>query len=74
MIQTIIIIICLSIIAIVALICYTSYKMRTFMANHEVLEKITEQLDWLKSDYRLNSQMLDKVWYSLQEIKECLQK
>lgn len=55
-----------------ALICYTSYKIYTFRTNHEALDEINRQLDWLKCDYRLNSDMLDKVWDNLQEIKQYL--
>lgn len=62
-------IICLSIIAIVALICYTSYKIHTFKANHKTLDEINQTLGWLKSNYKLNSDMLDEVWDSIQEIK-----
>lgn len=66
------IIICLSIIAIVALICYTSYKIHTFKSNHKVLNEISDKLGWLKSDYKINSDMLDKAWYNIQEIKTYL--
>lgn len=70
MIQTIII--CLSLIAIVALICYTCYKTHIYKANQEVLDEIHRTLGWLKSDCRENSNWIEKIWDNIQEIKSYL--
>lgn len=66
------IIICLTIIAIVALICYTSYKIHTFKGNRDILDNIRDKLEWLKSDYFRNNYKLDKINDNVQEIKQFL--
>lgn len=70
MIQTIII--CVTIIAIVTLICHTSYKIHTYKSTDITLKEIYRELDWIKSNYSLNSDTLDKVWDNIQEIKQHL--
>lgn len=66
------IIICLTIIAIVALICYTSYKIHTYEVTHKILDEIRDKLEWLKSDYFRNNYKLDKINDNVQEIKQFL--
>lgn len=72
MIQTIII--CLSVVLIVALICYTCYKIHTYKASSNVLDDIQIHLDWLKSDYKINSDWIEQIWDNIQELKSYLRK
>ena len=66
MVQTIII--CLSLVAIVSVICFTCYKINTYEANSKALEDINSKLEWLKSDYNLNSTMLRYIEEHLKQL------
>lgn len=66
------IIICLSIIVIVGLICYTCYKTHIYKADKDTLDEIYRELGWLKSDYTINSDWIKKIWDNIQEVKSYL--
>lgn len=66
------IIICLSIIVIVGLICYTCYKVHISKVNQEVLDEIHRTLGWLKSDCRESGNWIEKIWDNIQEVKSYL--
>lgn len=60
--------ICITIIIIVALICYTIYKCHTYQANKELLDSINIKLHWLKEDTISNDNTLDTVLDKITEL------
>lgn len=66
------IIICLSIVLIVALICYTCYKTHTYKANFDILDTINSKLSRLNSNCDFNDSLLNNIWDNIQEIKSYL--
>lgn len=64
-------IICLSIVAIVIAICYTSYKSQTYVTDTKVLKDIHKELYWLKATF---SDDLENIQREIRESNDCLQK
>lgn len=60
-------IICLSIITIVIILCYTDYKIRTYKVDEEVLKEIKTELFLLKHN---TQEISDKFRYTSEELKE----
>lgn len=63
------ILICITIIIIVALICYTVYKCHIYQANKELLDNINTKLHWLKEDTISNDNTLNTVLDNITELK-----
>ena len=55
-------------------ICYTYYKIRTYIVHEETLSEINMKLENLCSDTSVNDKCLDQIWDNIQEIKSYLRK
>lgn len=68
------IIICLMFIVVVSIACYTIYKCHKFKVDKELIEQYMHRCDCVDFLLKVISSQVDRVWDSLQVIKQNLRK